>query len=231
MNTPLQRFKRCQHVGLEHYLTKVRRTNFFLAFGDKHKIDWQLLARIADGVQRRQKRGFRSFLIDGSAADYHFAKPGLVNERRFKWRRRPLGRIHLLHVIHKVKTERSSCAGIQHREYSRLAIGRNFGNLRESGGAQHFHGQLTTFIHATVLGGDRRLPDPRLQTPHGLVMMLVDFRPKTVCSSGSWAKVTRDMLIEAAVSAAVVTKFLRFIGRGFLLNCHENEQHNYRATQ
>ena len=65
--------------------------------------------------------------------NYHFAKPGLVDELRFPWWRRPLTRIDLLHVIHKVKTERPGCARIQHREYSRLAIGRHFGHSGESG--------------------------------------------------------------------------------------------------
>jgi hypothetical protein len=50
-----------------------------------------------------KKRGFRSFLIDGSAADYHFAKPGLVTSAASNGGEDHSRRIHLLHVIHKVR--------------------------------------------------------------------------------------------------------------------------------
>ena len=40
--------------------------------------------------------------------------------------------------------------------------------------AQHLHGEFAAFVDLAVLGGDRRLTNPRLQTLHRFVVPLFD---------------------------------------------------------
>src|SRR5207237_4445733 len=48
--------------------------------------------------------------------------------------------------------------------------------LVEAGVLEQAHGKLAALVHAAVLGGNGRLPDPLLQARHGFVVVLVDFR-------------------------------------------------------
>src|SRR5215510_13675919 len=130
----------------------MRRTDLFLAFRHKNQIDRQLLARVADGMERSQEGGFRAFLIDGAAANEHLAKTRLIHQSRFKWWRRPLGGINLFYVIHIVNAQFSRRASVQYGKYTRLAIGRYFSHLGEPGLAQHLHSHFTAFSHTAVLG-------------------------------------------------------------------------------
>src|SRR5262249_1804022 len=111
---------------------------------------------------------------------------------------------------------RTRAAGVQHGEYAGLSVGRDPGHLREAGLAQHVHHQITAFRHATVLGGDRRLPDPVLQAPDRFLVSFFNLF-HIGCSSDSPARVTRGIDSDAAPSAAILTKSLRFIGFSFLL--------------
>src|SRR3954471_13545096 len=74
--------QRGQHFRPAHNLRKVRRANFFFAFSYQNKVDRQFAAGAADGVQRSQKRGFRTLLIDRATSDDYFAEARLVDNAR-----------------------------------------------------------------------------------------------------------------------------------------------------
>ena len=91
-------------------------------------------------------------------------KPGLVDERRVERRRRPLGGIDLLHVVHEVEADRARRARVERREDARMAVGRHA--LGASGSRRpraQLHHQVAALVHAAVLGRDGGLPDPVLQ--------------------------------------------------------------------
>src|SRR5262245_44584290 len=73
--------------------------------------------------------------------------------------------------------QRTQSTRVQYGEYTRLSIGRYFRYLGEPALAQHLHRQLTAFCHAAILGSNRRLPDPMLQSLDGLIMLFFDLRP------------------------------------------------------
>ncbi len=81
---------------------KMRRADLFLAFAHEHKIHRQLAPCRAERMQRCDQGRLRSLLVYGAAAHQHFPEPGLVDKRGLEWRRRPFGRICLLHVIHEI---------------------------------------------------------------------------------------------------------------------------------
>ena len=83
--------------------------------------------------------------------------------------------IDLLHVIHEIDTDGARSAGVERGEDTGLAVGGNFRDAVEAGVAQHAHGEVAAFVHAAVLGGNRRLANPLLQALHGFVVALFDF--------------------------------------------------------
>src|SRR5207244_1498997 len=82
----------------------------------------ELFARAANGVQRGEERPFRTLLVYRPAAHYHLAESRFINESGFERRRRPLGGIRLLHVVHVVKTESARSTSVQRGENAGLAV-------------------------------------------------------------------------------------------------------------
>ena len=167
--------QRRQHLGTAHDLRKVRRTDFFFTLGNKHQIDGQLPAGAANGVHRGQEGSLRTLLVDRPTPDHALAQARLIDNGRVEGRRRPFRWIDLLDVIHEVDPEGARGAGVERGENAGLAIGGDFRRSLEAGLAQHAHGQVAAFVHAAVLGGNRRLANPRLQALHRFVMALLDF--------------------------------------------------------
>ena len=106
MKTPTQLAQRRLDLGPVHDLPDVRRADLLLALGDQHEVDRQLLAGAADRVQRGEERRLGSLLVHRAAADDHLAEARLVDDARLERRRRPLGRIELLDVVHEVEADR-----------------------------------------------------------------------------------------------------------------------------
>src|SRR5215472_4267143 len=164
-------FKRSQDFGSANNLGKVGRSDFLLTFGNKDQVHGQLAAGPADGMEGRDERSFRPFLIDGAAADHHFSKTGLVDNGGVPGRRRPLGWIYLLDVVHKVNADSARSSGVEDRKYSGLAIGGHFGDFAKSSVRQETHGQVAALGDPFIFGRDRRLVNPFLQAPDSLVML------------------------------------------------------------
>ena len=160
--------------GSLHHLAKVRRADLLFSFGDQDEIDRRLLPRSPDGVQGGQKGGLRPLLVHRAAAHHDLAEPGLVHDRGVPRRRGPLGRVHLLDVVHEVEADGARRAGVQRGEHPRLPVGVNAGDLLEPGVARQPHHQVASLVHAAVLGGDRRLPNPFLKPLDALVVALRD---------------------------------------------------------
>ena len=126
-------------------------------------------------MQCRQERRLRTFLVDRAPADDAPTQARLVHQGRVEGRRRPFRGIDLFDVIHEVDTDGSGSTGVERGEDTGLSVGGNFCNAVESGVAQHAHGEVAAFVHAAVLGGNRRLANPLLQTDHGFVVAFLDF--------------------------------------------------------
>src|ERR1700675_3327139 len=120
-----------------HDLMKMRRADFFFAFGYEDKIHGKLAAGAANGVKGGEERGFRTFLIYGATTDDNFAEAGLVDERGVPRRRGPLGRVDLLDVVHEIEAERFGSAGVERCEDAGLAVSGDLGDLAEAGFAAH----------------------------------------------------------------------------------------------
>src|ERR1700675_447029 len=131
-------------------LRKMRGADFFFTFGDKNKIYRELAVCGANGVKSGEEGGFGAFLVYGAAADQNFAEAGLVDDCSVPRRRGPFGGIDLLDVIHEIEPDGLGSTGVERGEDAGLAVGGNLGDLRESGVAQHLHGELTAFVHATI---------------------------------------------------------------------------------
>src|SRR5207247_1059838 len=133
-----------------------------------------LAAGPADGVEGAKERGLRPLLVHRAAADQHLAQTGPVDERRLPGRRGPLGGIRLLHVVHEVEPQCAGSPGVERGEDAGLTVGGPLRDLTEPRLPQHPHRELAALVHAPVLGGDRWLPDPLLQTLDALVVPLRD---------------------------------------------------------
>src|SRR4029077_1340263 len=70
-------FEGGENIGAMHDLREMRRADFFFAFGDEYEIYRELAACAANGVKGGEESGFRTFLINGAAADDDLAEPGL----------------------------------------------------------------------------------------------------------------------------------------------------------
>src|SRR5436190_23080193 len=71
--------ERRQHFGFADNLTKMWRTDLLFAFGHQHQIHREFAACAPDRMKRGEKRGLRTFLIDGATAHNYFAEPGPVD--------------------------------------------------------------------------------------------------------------------------------------------------------
>jgi hypothetical protein len=62
-----------------HQLREVRRADLLLSLADQDEVHGDLAAGVANGMERRQERGFRSFLVHRAAPDDDLAQVGLVH--------------------------------------------------------------------------------------------------------------------------------------------------------
>src|SRR5437773_1316926 len=125
------------HLGPAHDLGKVGRPDLLLTLRHEHEVERGLAARAADGVQRREERGFRALLVHRAATHQHLAEFGPVHQGRLPRWRRPLRRIRLLHVVHEIEAQGARRAGIERREDAGLAVGGDLRHLIESRLPQH----------------------------------------------------------------------------------------------
>ena len=147
----------------------------FFAFRDQHEINRHFLIRAANRVQRRKKRGLRSFLVYGAATNDRFAEGCLINESRFGRWRRPFCGIELFHVVHKVKANRFRRPSIERCEHARLAVSVDNLSLLKSSVARQLGNVLCAFGITAVLRRDRHLCDPVLQSLYRLIVLFRDF--------------------------------------------------------
>jgi hypothetical protein len=75
---------------------------------------------------------------------------------------------------YEIESDGSRGTGIKRRKNSGLAIRGNLRDCSKSSVAKEAHGEFAPFVDATILCGDRRLPNPLLQALHRLVMSLCD---------------------------------------------------------
>src|SRR6266700_7199292 len=127
-------------------------------------------------MQRRDERRLGSFLVYSASSYEDGAKFWFFYQLRVPRRRRPLGRINLLYVVHEVEAERAGCARIERGENSGLAVGRNFGDFTKSGFAEETHREVAAFADTPILRRNGWLVNPLLQSLHRFVMLLGDLR-------------------------------------------------------
>ena len=128
-----------------------------------------------DRMKGGQERGLRPLLVDRAAAHEHLAEPRLVHQRGLQWRRGPLGRIGLLHVVHEVDAERSRRARVQRREDAGLPVGGDLGDLRRNPASRSIRiirsqPSFMPRFSAAIEGCRIHV----LQAVHRLVMVLLD---------------------------------------------------------
>ena len=78
--------ERGEDIGSLHDLVKVRRADFFLAFGDQHEVDRELHLGRTHRMKRGEHGRLGSLLIDCAAADDGSAESGLVDDPPFERR-------------------------------------------------------------------------------------------------------------------------------------------------
>ena len=127
-------------------------------------------------MQRRKESGFRPFLVHRAATDDYFPQGRFVHDSRFRWRRRPLGRVELFHVVHEIKPGSFWRTGIKRREYARFTVRVDHRRLLKSRIARQLRHVLRAFRISAILSRDRYLSDPILQSLHGLTMPPCNFR-------------------------------------------------------
>src|SRR5256885_4719421 len=179
----------------------MRGPDFFLTFGDEDEIYGKFFVGGAKGMQRGEKGRFGAFLVYRAAAHQNLAQAWFIDEGGIEWRRGPLGGVGLFYVVHKIKAEGAGSAGIEGSENAGLAIGGNLGDAVEAGIAQQAHGEIATFVHATIFRGDGGLADPFLQAVYGFVMALFNFGAKGVDVAGG-ARPTRPRERRSATERA-----------------------------
>src|SRR5579863_9554282 len=106
-------------------LGKVRRTDFFFAFADQNKIYRQLFSGRFKSMQRAEKGGFRALLVYRTATDADFSESFFFYNSALERWRRPLRRIELFHVVHKINADAGRRAAIKKAEYPWLACSRH----------------------------------------------------------------------------------------------------------
>src|SRR5438094_831699 len=90
---------------------------------------------VASGEERR----LGALLVHRAPAYQHGSHIRLLDERGGPRRRRPFRGIDLFDVIHEVDAQGARRTGIERREDSRLAVGRQLRDLVEPGVAQQLH--------------------------------------------------------------------------------------------
>ena len=112
------------------------------------------------------------FWFDGAAADDALAEPRLVHDRRVERGRGPLGRVHLLDVVHEVEaTVRGAPASSVAKTPGWPSVGTRTARSKPAS-RQHPDQEVAALRHPAVLGRDGRLPDPLLQPRDRLVVPL-----------------------------------------------------------
>src|SRR5437588_2692970 len=123
-------------------------------------------------MEGAEKGRFRTLLVYSAAPDASPAQPFLVHDPPFERWRRPLRRVKLFHVVHKIDADGGCRACIQSAEDPRLAgCWHNF-DVRESCIARELCHIVRALRIVAVLGRDRGQSDPVLQPLHVLVMHL-----------------------------------------------------------
>ena len=125
--------QRFQDLRSAHHLRKMWRANFFFTFRNKNQIHRRLFPGSSNRMQGRQKCFLRSLLIHRATAHHHFAQPRFLDQRRFEWRRTPVRRIGLLHVVHKIETQRLRRSRVQRCKHTRLPVRRHLPHTAKSG--------------------------------------------------------------------------------------------------
>ena len=166
--------QRGHDLGILHDLGKVRRADLLFAFADQHEVYRQLYFRLFESAQCAEERSLGTFLVHRAATDADLAQTLLVDDLAFQRRRRPLGRIELLHVVHEVNADRRGRARIDDSEDAGLAGGRDDFDIGESSLASQLRHVLRTLRIVAVFGGDGRQRDPLLQVLDVFVVHLGD---------------------------------------------------------
>ena len=161
---------------MRYDLPEVRRSDLFLAFRDEHEVDRHLLPRPLDCVERGEERCLRPLLIHRAAADEDLSESGLVDDRGFKWRRRPLRRIGLLHVVHEVNRDGRRGPRVERREDTGVTVGFDTRGFLEARVAREPHHQIAALVHATIFRGEGRVLHPVLKAFDAFVVALLDLR-------------------------------------------------------
>ncbi len=155
-------------------LSDVRRTDLLLAFGDEDEVDGDAAPGAADRVERGEEGRLRALLVHRAATHHDLSEAVLIDDPRLERRRRPLGGIGLLDVIHEVQRERLGRPGVEGREHRGMAIRVDALRHLEPRLARQLHHQRAALVHAAVLGSDRGMPDPVLKTADALVAPPLD---------------------------------------------------------
>ena len=174
MKTPVQRLRAAATSGALDDLLEVRRADLLLAFRDEDEVDGRLAARALDRVQGGEERRLRTLLVHGAAAHEDLAEAGLVHEGGVERRRRPLGGIDLLDVVHEVDADRPRRSRVEGGEDAGMAVGGHLRRGLEAGVLRHVHHELAALVHAAVLGGDRRQLHPLLEALEAFRVALLD---------------------------------------------------------
>ena len=163
-------------VGSADDLRKVRGADLLLPLGHEDQVDGELPVRAPEGVQRREEGGFRALLVDGAASDDDLADARLLHDRGVPRGRGPLGRIHLLDVVHEVERQSAGSSGVEDREDSGLPVGWHSLGAGEARVLQELNHELAALRHPAVLRRDRGLVDPLLETLDRFVVALLHLR-------------------------------------------------------
>ncbi len=159
-------------------LREVRRSDFFLAFSNKHKVNREFAASSFECMEGSEERALRPFSIYSAPTDNNLAESRPVDKSGIKGRRRPLGRANLFDVVHEVDADGARGSRIKSGKDSGMTVCWNFSYLIEASIAQKIYLQIATLGHAAVFGSDRRLFDPILDSLYGFVVLLFNFRLK-----------------------------------------------------
>ena len=99
---------------------------------------------------------------------------GTIDDPSLEWRRAPLLRVVLLHVVHEVDRQSGGGAVVERGEDPRLALGGDDLHLREPGIAGELRHVFGAFRVVEVLGRDGRQRDPLAQPLHSGVVLAGD---------------------------------------------------------
>src|SRR5579872_1550666 len=148
------------------------RANFFFTFTNEHQIYRELFANCPEGMKSAEEGRFRALLVHSAATNADPAQAFLVHDPPFERWRRPLRRVKLLHVVHKIDAHGGRRTCIQNAEDPRFA--RRWYNLDvgESSIASQLRHILGALRIVPILSRNRGQSDPVLQPLHVLIMHL-----------------------------------------------------------